>query len=74
MIDLGWAKAEFTKSPEQVVIDGITTAVNAPTANVKATNLITLNAHINNAISGISIQAAASIAPGVHDAPTPATV
>lgn len=77
--DLGWAKAEFTKSPAQILHDGITAAVNAPTSNIKATNLITLQAHINNQISAlaqapISIQAATALAPAVYDGIEPSSV
>lgn len=78
VIDLGWAKAEFTKSPAQIVQDGITTAVNAPNSDIKATNLAVLQAHINTKISAlsqapISIQGALSMAPTVYDGITPAT-
>jgi len=73
---LGWAKAEFTKSPAQIVQDGITAAVNAATPNIKATNLITLAAHVNTLISSLSdsplsIQAAVTVAPSVYDNVTP---
>jgi len=69
--DLGWAVQEFTKSPAQVVQDGITAAINAPNANIKATNLAVLNAHIVTKIGQLSqapvtIQTALSMAPTVH--------
>lgn len=72
LIDLGWAKAEFTKSPAQIVQDGINAAVNAATPDIKASNLAVLQAHINTQISAlskapISIQGALSIAPTVYD-------
>lgn len=68
---LGWAKNEFTKSPQDIVHDGITAAMLAPTGNIVATNLITLNAHLTTKISELSkaplsIQAATSIAPAVY--------
>lgn len=71
LIDLGWVKAEFTKSPAQIVQDGITAAINAPNANVKASNLAVLNAHITAKIGELSqapvtIQTALSMAPTVH--------
>lgn len=71
VVQLGWAKAEFTKSPAQILTDGVTTAVNAATANVKATNLAVLSAHINTFVSGlsqapISVQAALSVTPTVY--------
>lgn len=65
--DLGWAKAEFTKSPADILKEGIANAVNTPNANVKATNLITLQAHINTALSGLSIQGSTTQAAAVHD-------
>jgi hypothetical protein len=73
--DLGWAKSEFNKSPAQVVQEGVTAAINAASANVKATNLITLAAHINTLVASlaqapISIQAAVSIAPAVYSTPS----
>lgn len=72
LIDLGWAKAEFTKSPADIVHDGVTAAINAATPNIKATNLITLQSHLNTEISSlaqkpISIQAAVALAPAVYD-------
>lgn len=72
LIDLRLAQAEFTKSPAQIVQDGITAAVKANTAAVKATNLITLQAHINTQLSAaaqtpLSIQGAVSIAPAIYD-------
>ena len=75
MTDLGWAQAEFTKSPAQVVVDGITSAVNTA-GNVKATNLITVAGHIITLISGlqkapISIQAAISLVPASYATVTP---
>jgi len=71
--DLGWATSEFTKSPAQVVTDGITAVLNGTNANVKATNLISLVANINTFISGLQgsatpIATAAAIAPAVYAA------
>lgn len=75
VVDLGWAKNEFTKSPADVLADGIDTAVNNANSDVKATNLITLQAHINKFVSGLSqapqsIQTAISIAPTVYSGVT----
>jgi len=72
LVDLGHVQAEFTKSPEQIVEDGVTALVKANTSAVKATNLIALQAHINTELSAaaqapISIQAAVSLAPTVYD-------
>jgi hypothetical protein len=72
LVDLGHVQAEFTKSPEQIVEDGLTKLVKANTPAVKATNLIALQAHLNTELSAaaqtpISIQAAVSIAPTVYD-------
>lgn len=71
VVALGWTKAEFTKSPQQVVIDGVTAAVNAITPNVKATNLATLAAHVTDYVQVLSgaasnIQLALAAAPAVH--------
>lgn len=72
MVDLGWAQKEFTKSPAQIVIDGITQAINgAANANIKSTNLSVLQAHINTYVSTlagapVSIQASLTQANAVH--------
>lgn len=74
MVDLGWAQNEFTKSPAQVLTDGVTYAVNAANPNVKASNLIVLQGHITTKVSSLAktpatIQTAISIAPTVYAAP-----
>lgn len=71
LIDLNFAKQEFTKSPQQIVIDGITAAVNAPNQNIKATNLAVIAAHVTTYVSGLagaqqSIQSALSATPAVY--------
>lgn len=77
---LGWAKSEFTKSPRDIVEEGITTAVAAIDPDIKASNLITLQGHLNTLISGLQgtpqpIQTTMSIAPAVYAASkTPAGV
>lgn len=73
MVDLGWAQAEFTKSPQQVVVDGITAAVNAATPNIKSTNLSVLQAHVNTYLTTLAgapvpIQASLTQANPVHTA------
>lgn len=71
LVDLGHAKAEFTKSPAQIVQDGFAAAINAATPNIKASNLIVIAGHIVTEISALagapqSIQSAISAAPTVH--------
>lgn len=78
MADLGWAQAEFTKSPAQVVTDGLIVAVNS-SGNVKASNLITVAGHIITLITGlqkapVSIQAAISLVPANYATLPVATV
>lgn len=51
--DLGWAAAEFNKSPAQIVEEGLQKAISASNPNVVATNLATLAAHINTHISSV---------------------
>jgi hypothetical protein len=63
----GWAKAEFTKSPADLVVEGVTAAVSASLPDVKATNLITLAAHLNTLFTGLSIQGSTTQAAAVHD-------
>lgn len=58
LVDLGHAQFEFTKSPLQVVQDGLTSMVNAPTSNVKATNLTTLASHVATTVSTVLGKAA----------------
>lgn len=70
---LGWAKSEFTKSPEQVVIDGLTAATNVADPNIKASNLITIAGHIITLISTlqkapVTIQTAISSVPAIYAA------
>lgn len=79
LIDLGLAKAEFTKSPEQVVIDGFTNAVNANTADVKATHLNSIASNLTKFVSGLSgaeqsIQSALSATPAIYAGVAPVTV
>jgi hypothetical protein len=62
--DLGWAQAEFNKSPAQIVQDGITYATSSSNPNVVATNLATLAAHINThigSVQGVDIPIQASL-------------
>lgn len=62
--DLGWAKQEFSKSPADVVKDGITFAVSSTNKDVVASNLATLAAHVNTyigKIQGITIPIQASL-------------
>lgn len=76
LIDLNFAKYEFSKSPAQIVSDGITAAVNAATPNIKATNLAVIAAHVTTYVSGLagaqqSIQSALSATPAVYVGITP---
>ena len=72
IVDLGWAQAEFNKSPAQIVQDGLSYAINgAANANIKSTNLSVLQAQINTYISTlagspVSIQASLTQANTVH--------
>lgn len=71
LIDLNLAKYEFSKSPAQIVTDGLTAAINAPNANIKATNLAVIAAHITTYVSGLagaqqSIQSALSSVPAIY--------
>jgi hypothetical protein len=79
LIDLNLAKYEFSKSPAQIVSDGISAAVNAPNSNIKATNLAVIAAHITTYVSGLagaqqSIQSALSATPAVYVGVTPIAI
>lgn len=79
MVDLNFAQREFTKSPAQVVTDGITSAVNAANSDVKASNLTTIAAHVMTYISTllktpITIQTALAAIPAVYANITTPTV
>lgn len=72
---LGWAQSEFSKSPEQVVIDGLTSAINVADPNIKASNLITVAGHIITLVSTlqkapVTIQTAISSVPAIYAAVT----
>lgn len=74
--DLGWARSEFTKSPQQVVIDGLTAAANTTNAGVKASNLLTLAGHIITAVttiqqSPVPVPTAITIAAATYSQATP---
>lgn len=74
--DLGWATAEFTKSPQQVVIDGLTAAINNPNVAVKASNLLTLAGHLITAVttiqqSPVPVPTAITIAAATYSQATP---
>jgi len=74
VVDLGWAKNEFTKSPADVLTDGLTVAINAATPNVKATNLATLAAHIGTVINpSATVQTLLSVIPAAYVAPATVT-
>lgn len=64
LTDLGWAKQEFTKSPAQLVQDGISYATSSSNKDVVATNLATLQAHVNTylgTVQGVTIPVQASL-------------
>lgn len=69
---LNWVKGVFTSwENEALVQSALTTAVNAATADIKASNLITLQGHINTQLTAamgapLSIQASVSQAATVH--------
>lgn len=74
--DLGWATTEFTKSPEQVVIDGVTEAVSNSNVAVKASNLLTLAGHILSAVTAsqqapVPVPTAITIAAATYAQATP---
>lgn len=69
---LNWVKGVFTSwENEALVKSALTTAVNAATSDIKASNLITLQGHINTQLTAamgaaLSIQASVSQAATVH--------
>ena len=69
---LNWVKGVFTSwENEALVKSALTTAVNGATADIKASNLITLQGHINTLLTTamgapLSIQASVSQAATVH--------
>jgi hypothetical protein len=71
--DANWAKAEFTKSPEQVVIDGFTAAVGVSTTQ-KVINLTGAAVQVGTLISKLSGTAASpqafmSVIPAIYAVP-----
>ena len=70
--DAGWAVAEFTKSPEQLVTEGLKVAINAASADQKTLNLSNVAARIGSLVTGATVQAAGVVSQTIYAAPTPA--
>lgn len=71
IIGLGHAQEEFTKSPEQVVIDGLKNIIGKADPNITATDWIALQSHLNVNVAAqqgvqLPIQVAAAAAPAIY--------
>lgn len=79
LIDLGLVQADFKKSPEQLVIDGVTAAVNSASPNSKVANLTSIAASVLTKITElqqapVTMQTALTLIPAKYAALATAVV